>query len=80
MRRYVRERRHKLGEVDAFVPQAHPPGQTAEVDWGQAEVVLAGARSQVNFFVLRLSHSGAGLVQAFGHPGESHFSLGVPPS
>jgi transposase len=25
VRRYVRERRRELGEVDAFVPQAHPP-------------------------------------------------------
>jgi transposase len=76
VRRYVRERRRELGEVDAFVPQAHPPGQTAEVDWGQAEVVLAGAREQVNFFVLRLSHSGAGLVQAFGHATQQAFLEG----
>ena len=76
VRRYVRERRRELGEIDAFVPQAHPPGQTAEVDWGQAEIVLAGARSQVNFFVLRLSHSGAGLVQAFGHASQQAFLEG----
>jgi transposase len=76
VRRYVRERRRELGEVDAFVPQAHPPGQTAEVDWGQAEVVLAGARLQVNFFVLRLSHSGAGLVQAFGTATQQAFLEG----
>ena len=76
VRRYVRERRRELGEVEAFVPQAHPPGLTAEVDWGQAEVVLAGAREQVNFFVLRLSHSGAGLVVAFGHATQQAFLEG----
>ena len=76
VRRYVRERRRELGVIDAFVPQAHPPGQTAEVDWGQAEVVLAGAREQLNFFVLRLSHSGAGLVQAFGNATQQAFLEG----
>ncbi|MEZ5124526.1 MAG: IS21 family transposase [Solirubrobacterales bacterium] len=76
VRRYVRERRREFGEIEAFVPQAHPPGQTAEVDWGQAEIMLAGARSQVNFFVLRLSHSGAGLVQAFGHATQQAFLEG----
>jgi transposase len=76
VRRYVRERRRALGEFEAFVPQTHLPGQTAEVDWGQAEIVLAGAREQVNFFVLRLSHSGAGLVQAFGHATQQAFLEG----
>lgn len=33
-------------------------------------------RKQVNFFVLGLSHSGAGLVQAFGHATQQAFLEG----
>jgi len=38
VRDYVRKRRRELGHGpgEVFVPQIHAPGQTAEVDWGQA--------------------------------------------
>lgn len=43
VRRYVREKRRELGEPGrAFVPQVHHAAQEAEVDWGEAEVVLGG--------------------------------------
>ena len=34
-----------VGEV--FVPQVHDPGVSAEVDWGEAEVDLAGVRTTI---------------------------------
>lgn len=41
VREYVAARR--LGEPrEVFVPQIHQAGMEAEVDWGEAEVVLAG--------------------------------------
>jgi transposase len=64
--RYVRERRRELGEVaEGFVPQLHAPGVEAEVDWGEARVVLGGVATAVHLFHLRLSHSGAAFAAAF---------------
>ncbi len=64
--RYVRERRRELGDVgEAFVPQAHAPGAEGEVDWGEAWVLLGGARTKVHLLHLRLCHSGAAFAAAF---------------
>ena len=46
------------------MPQVHAPGVEAEVDWGQAEVELAGAPTTVHLFVMRASFSGAAFCQA----------------
>ena len=44
VRQYVRARKRAMGLVvgEVFVPQVHAPGVEAEVDWGEADVVLAG--------------------------------------
>jgi hypothetical protein len=47
------------GTALVTVPQAHPPGAEAEVDVGDATVVIAGLPVKVEIFHLRLSHSGA---------------------
>ncbi len=66
VRDYVRARRREMGWTagDVFVPQHHEPGATGEVDWGQAEVDLAGERVTVHLFVMRASFSGATFCQA----------------
>ena len=66
VRQYVRARKRELGwpVEEVFVPQVHAPGVEAEVDWGQAEVVLAGAPTTVDLFVMRASFSGAAFCQA----------------
>jgi transposase len=66
VRQYVRARKRQLGwpVADVFVPQHHEPGAGAEVDWGEAEVQLAGARVTVHLFVMRASFSGATFCQA----------------
>ena len=51
-----------VGQV--FVPQAHTPARTAEVDWGQAEVQLAGSPVTVHVFVMRSCFSGAAFSMA----------------
>lgn len=64
--RYVRERRRELGELgEAFVPLIAEAGVEAEVDWGEATVVLRGQRCVVHLFVMRACFSGAGFVMAF---------------
>jgi transposase len=49
VRRYVRARRRELGlPVDeVYVPLCHEPAAEAEVDWGEAKVVLAGVLTTV---------------------------------
>jgi transposase len=66
VRDYVRKRRRELGHGpgEVFVPQVHAAGRTAEVDWGQAEVELAGARTRVHLFFMRSCFSGAAFSMA----------------
>lgn len=54
----------RRGRAEVFVPLAHPPGE-AQVDFGHAEVVIAGARVKAAYFVLTLPHSDAFFVRAF---------------
>jgi transposase len=67
VRRFVRERRLALGALvdEAFVPLVHDPGREAEVDWGEAEVVIAGVERRVHLFMMRACFSGACFAVAF---------------
>ncbi|MDQ3937823.1 MAG: IS21 family transposase [Chloroflexota bacterium] len=66
VRDHVRKRRRELGQAvgEVFVPQAHAPGRTAEVDWGEATIELAGARTVVHLFFMRSCFSGAAFSMA----------------
>ena len=66
VRQYVRGRKRAMGWAvgEVFVPQVHAAGVEAEVDWGEAEVVLAGVATMVHLFVMRASFSGAAFCQA----------------
>ncbi|MFC7655164.1 hypothetical protein ACFQV8_00080 [Pseudonocardia benzenivorans] len=68
--KYVHRRRPQLaaqaaaresarsGVVAGFVPQHHPPGAEAEVDFADLWVRLDGVMTKCFLFTLRLSHSG----------------------
>jgi len=81
----VRELR--VGRKEVFLPLAHPPGE-AQVDFGFADVAVAGVPTKVAVFVLSLPHSGAVYCQAFprectetfqeGHARAFAFFGGVP--
>ncbi len=47
-----------------FLPLSHPPGE-AQVDFGEATIMLAGQQTKVSLFVLTLPYSGAIFIQAF---------------
>jgi transposase len=66
VREHVRKRRRELGLAvgEVFVPQVHAPGRTAEVDWGEADVDLAGSRTRVHLFFMRSCFSGAAFSMA----------------
>lgn len=66
VREYVAARRRELGEPgEVFVPQIHQAGMEAEVDWGEADVLLAGRLTTVQLFFLRPCFSGAEFCMAF---------------
>jgi transposase len=89
VRDYVRRRRRELGSPpeEAFVPQVYEPGVEAEVDWGEAEVEIAGLGRTVQLFLMRACYSGATFCMAFerqtqqafleAHVEASHFFGGV---
>jgi transposase len=54
----------KRAQAEVFVPLAHPPGE-AQMDFGHAEVVIAGAPVTAAVFVLTLPYSDAFFVRAF---------------
>lgn len=62
VRNYVHQQ--KLRHKEMFVPLSHPPGD-AQVDFGEADVILAGALRRVHYFVLDLPHSDDAFVMAF---------------
>ena len=66
VRDYVRARKRAMGWPvgEVFIPQVHAPGNEAEVDWGQAQVDLAGVPTKVRLFLMRASFSGAAFCQA----------------
>jgi transposase len=59
---YVRAYRQQHQEM--FVPLCHPPGE-AQVDFGEADVILAGVVQRAHYFVLDLPHSDDAFVMAF---------------
>lgn len=54
----------KRTSAEVFVPLAHPPGE-AQVDFGFAEVAIAGTRVSAAVFVMTLPHSDAFFVRAY---------------
>ena len=81
----VREWRQSRKEV--FLPLSHPLGE-AQVDYGEAKILLNGQETSVALFVMTLPYSGAIFVQAFprectetfleGHRRAFEFFGGVP--
>jgi transposase len=81
----VRSWRREHAEV--FVPLAHPPGE-AQVDFGEAEVILDGQPTKVALFVMTLPYSDALFCCAYprecteafleGHARAFEFFGGVP--
>ena len=64
--RYVHDKRRELGDVgEVFVPLISDAGVEAEVDWGEATVVLRGEPVVVHLLEMRACFSGAALVIAF---------------
>jgi transposase len=57
--------RQELPLAEVAVPQTHPFGEEAEVDFGTVSVYLAGVLTEVQLFIMRLSASGRGYPRAY---------------
>ncbi|GAA3415624.1 hypothetical protein [Streptosporangium vulgare] len=64
VRDYVARRKPEIwieegrGPAQVFIPQHHPPGREAEVDFGELWVRLAGVMTVCYLFAYRMSYSG----------------------
>ncbi len=67
LRRYVGRRRRELGHKRpaVFIPLTFQPGKDAQVDWGEAVVLMNGQRVTVQLFVMRLCYSRRIFAMAF---------------
>jgi transposase len=76
--RYVARRRAGLGldKAEVTVPQAHPPGAEAEVDFGEFHASIAGTLLKLWMFVMRLSYSGRAFHVAFATQAQEAFLEG----
>jgi len=81
VRDYVRVRRAQIDveagrRIEVFVPQEHPPGAEAEVDFGEVWVILAGVKTKCHMFTFRLSHSGKAVHRVYSTQGQEAFLEG----
>ena len=58
------------------IPQVHPPGEEAEVDFGTVSVYLDGELTELSMFLMRLSHSGRAAHICFAGEGQEAFLEG----
>ena len=68
LRAYVGRLRRKAKQK-VYIALAYEPGETAQVDFGEATVTIAGQLVTVHLFLYWLGYSGATFVQAY--PGET---------
>jgi transposase len=68
-------REHKLRHQEMFVPLVHPPGH-AQVDFGEAVVVVDGVEQKGHFLAMDLPQSDAPFVMIFPRETTEAFCLG----
>ena len=76
LRHYVSQQRKIRKRPPVYLPLSFEPGQDAQVDWGEATVILKGEHQQVQIFVFRLSYSRKMLVMAFPTQRQESFFAG----
>lgn len=65
VRRHIARVRKAKRKHVPFIPLAHEPGDSMEIDWGEAEATLAGDRQKVQLLCVRLRWSGMPVVIAY---------------
>lgn len=88
VRAYIGRRRREQRRPPVYLPLEFDPGTDAQVDWGEAQAVIAGVEVTVQLFCMRLCYSRRLFMMAFpaqtqaaffmGHVQAFHFFEGVP--
>ena len=88
LRGYIGRLRRQENPPPVYLPLEFDPGQDAQVDWGEAQVIMNGEQQTVQLFCMRLNYSRRLFVMAFpsqnqesffeGHVQAFHFFEGVP--
>lgn len=88
VRGYIAQRRREKRRPKVYLPLEFDPATDAQADWGEAVVEIAGERSTVQIFYLRLCYSRKLFMMAFpaqkqeaffeGHVQAFHYFGGVP--
>lgn len=88
LRHYIGQQRKAHQKPAVYLPLAYDPGTDAQVDWGEAQVVVGSQQVTVQLFVMRLCHSRRMFMMAFpnqkqeaffeGHVQAFHHFGGVP--
>jgi transposase len=75
VRAYVKVARERLGagQAEVMVPQQHPLGFEAEVDFGAISFYLCGVLTEGELFVMRLSASAKAFRRAYLHEAQEVF-------
>lgn len=79
VRRYVGRRKRELGltAAEVYIEQEYQPGEEAQVDFGEADVVLAGVQITVQLLLVRCCFSGKTFVAAFHRATQQAFLQGL---
>ncbi len=85
---FICRTKKKLKAGRSYLPLEFEAGQDAQVDWGEAVVILGGREVKVQFFTMRLNYSRVRFVKAYpfqkqeafldGHESGFRFMGGVP--
>ncbi len=76
VRHYVAQVRKANKRPKIYLPLEFDPGTDAQVDWGQADVILQGQQVTVQLFLMRLCYSRRLFVMAFPHQKREAFFAG----
>ena len=76
VRAYVSQRRKAVRRPAIYLPLVFDPGVDAQVDWGEATVIMHGEQVVVQLFVMRLCYSRKLFVMAFPTQRQEAFLLG----
>lgn len=63
MQRYLARRR--VGQQEVFMPLVFAPGEKAQVDWGEATVLIQVQERKVPLFCIRFCYSRASFVYPY---------------
>ncbi len=65
VRRYIGSRQQGTKKRQVYMPLAFDEGMDGQVDWGEAQAIIAGVELTVQLFVMRLCYSRKLFVRAF---------------